>query len=425
MKTLNFTIIAVILIIEIYGNSFAQSGWISQNSNTNSTLRSVFFISDQIGWITGGNSSNDSGKVLKTTNGGINWIIKSIGTSPVYSVFFISSTSGWIAADDGKILKTEDGGTNWVVQSNTGSSHRTVQFVSSLNGWVISRGAVQLKTTNSGLNWTSIILSTYNDGFFISGAVGWIVGGNIKKTTDGGNNWNTQYSGGIYTVHRAVNFLSSSIGWVAGDDGNYATVLKTTNGGDNWSSFQTSQTESFFDIQFIDANTGWSIGQDQIPNKKIFRSTNGGANWELQTNGSGIINALYMLNVNTGWAVGENGIILKTTNSGITPVGINIEKNNISGHFSLEQNYPNPFNPTTKIKFDIPDIPLRRGVGGMMVTIKIYDALGREVAVLVNSALQSGTYEVDWNASQFPSGIYFYKLETPEFSDVKKMVLLR
>jgi len=83
----------------------------------------------------------------------------------------------------------------------------------------------------------------------------------------------------------------------------------------------------------------------------------------------------------------------------------------------MEQNYPNPFNPTTKIKFDI------RKASNTKLTI--YNILGKEIATLVNEKLSAGSYEVDWNGSGYPSGVYFYKLTTDGFYDVKKMVLIK
>jgi len=98
---------------------------------------------------------------------------------------------------------------------------------------------------------------------------------------------------------------------------------------------------------------------------------------------------------------------LGTENNGIlTPV-----------KYSLSQNYPNPFNPVTKINFDIP----KQG----MVNLKIYDVLGREVKVLVNEVKTAGTYSVDFNASEFASGVYFYRMESNGFIDVKKMMLIK
>jgi hypothetical protein len=86
-------------------------------------------------------------------------------------------------------------------------------------------------------------------------------------------------------------------------------------------------------------------------------------------------------------------------------------------HYVLEQNYPNPFNPTTRITFCIPI--------NKLVTLKIYDLLGREIAVLVNELKQAGVYSVEWNAVGFPSGIYFYRLQAGSFTETKKLVLLK
>ena len=95
---------------------------------------------------------------------------------------------------------------------------------------------------------------------------------------------------------------------------------------------------------------------------------------------------------------------------------------NIPAEFKLHQNYPNPFNPSTKIQFSIPP---SKGVRGMDVKLIIYDLLGREVATLVNEQLKPGSYEVQWNASNFPSGVYFYRLTTDKFIGTKKMILVK
>jgi len=103
-------------------------------------------------------------------------------------------------------------------------------------------------------------------------------------------------------------------------------------------------------------------------------------------------------------------------------IGIHNMNQDVVKSFQLSQNYPNPFNPTTKIKFSL---PLIKGAGGMDTKLIIFDLLGSEVATLVNEGLQPGTYEVEWNATNFASGIYFYRLETGDFTQIKKMVLLK
>jgi len=106
-------------------------------------------------------------------------------------------------------------------------------------------------------------------------------------------------------------------------------------------------------------------------------------------------------------------------------IGVNNISSTIPNSFVLYQNYPNPFNPVTKIKFSI---PLSRGVSegrGVYTRLIIYDILGREIAVLVNNNLKPGTYEANWDASNYSSGLYFYSLITKDFTDTKKMVLMK
>jgi hypothetical protein len=115
-------------------------------------------------------------------------------------------------------------------------------------------------------------------------------------------------------------------------------------------------------------------------------------------------------------------------------IGMNKNPGNLPSGFTLHQNYPNPFNPATKIKFDIPltpHSPLEGGQGGVTVRLVIYNVLGKEVAVLIpplgggQEGLKPGTYEVEWDASNYPSGVYYYRLETGGYSETRKMILLK
>jgi hypothetical protein len=92
-------------------------------------------------------------------------------------------------------------------------------------------------------------------------------------------------------------------------------------------------------------------------------------------------------------------------------------KLDVPAEFSMKQNFPNPFNPTTKIEYAIPSDNL--------VQIKVYNVLGMEVATLLNEQKQAGTYNIEFNASSLASGIYFYKIISGKYSEIKKMILLR
>jgi len=101
-----------------------------------------------------------------------------------------------------------------------------------------------------------------------------------------------------------------------------------------------------------------------------------------------------------------------------------VEETILIREFSLSQNYPNPFNPSTKIKYSIP-ASLNPSEGGTLVSLKIYDLLGREVATLVNEEKQTGYYEIEFNGNNLPSGVYYYQLKANKFVETKKMILLR
>lgn len=100
-----------------------------------------------------------------------------------------------------------------------------------------------------------------------------------------------------------------------------------------------------------------------------------------------------------------------------TLVAVKNNKIESPANYKLHQNYPNPFNPTTSIKFDIPK--------SSFVKLFIYNVLGKEIATLVNNKLNTGSYEADWSGYGYPSSVYYYRLTTNEFSDVKKMILIR
>jgi hypothetical protein len=112
----------------------------------------------------------------------------------------------------------------------------------------------------------------------------------------------------------------------------------------------------------------------------------------------------------------KNGSSYVIENSAVSVLKVGSE-NVVPNEYSLDQNYPNPFNPSTTIKFSVPEIS--------NVKLTIYNALGQKVAELVNSTLEAGSYSFNWDASNVASGLYFYELNTNNFSSVKKMMLMK
>jgi hypothetical protein len=151
-----------------------------------------------------------------------------------------------------------------------------------------------------------------------------------------------------------------------------------------------------------------------------------------------VVYSIYAFDSNNAWFCGDKSSIYNTTNGGGMIIGVSSSNSNVANSFSLSQNYPNPFNPVTKIKFSLPH-PSKGGA--MNVRLIVYDVLGREVVSLIpplwggQEGLQPGTYEVEFDGTNYPSGVYFYRLiltdaSTPAngtgpLSITKKMVLIK
>lgn len=112
-----------------------------------------------------------------------------------------------------------------------------------------------------------------------------------------------------------------------------------------------------------------------------------------------------------------NKEVLNVGKGSVNTTGISNLGTGLPRAFSLSQNYPNPFNPSTNFNFSIPK--------SSNVTLKVFDMLGREVALLANGKFEAGTYRVDWDASEFTSGVYFYTLSAGDYSETKKMILVK
>ena len=195
------------------------------------------------------------------------------------------------------------------------------------------------------------------------------------------------------------------------------SVYKSTNGGSTWtpvaknSIFRTMQY-----IHFMNENDGYGLGWGSTANL-VSRTRDGGKTWvsEKAPNGEGDFVHIFVIDTANAWISSGDGIILGRTPSIATSISKNIEQTPTT--FLLSQNYPNPFNPSTVINFQIP-------VTGN-VTLKVYDAIGREVETLVSGVQEAGSYSVKFNASKLSSGIYFYRINIGDYSEVKKMVLMK
>jgi len=247
------------------------STWVQKYVEPGKKLFSIFFINDLVGWAVG-----RYGVIIHTEDGGDTWNYQTSGTSSHYlnCVYFTDELNGWIVGSpsgggDAIILKTSDGGTNWISIYNFPHldlrGYYSVVFKDSTTGWAVGRYAQIIKTTDGGLNWSEkYIVDRHNglvDIFYIDGDL-WAVGGDgfydvgkIYYSSDLGDNWSYEYSNGRY--FRSAYFINDSYGWVVGDTG---LIVYTTNGGFSWSEAISPTVSSLRSICFSDDSTGWITG---------------------------------------------------------------------------------------------------------------------------------------------------------------------
>lgn len=398
-----------LFLLTVLQISTFSSVWYHQNSGTNVSLNALYFVNINTGYVAGNN-----GIILKTTNKGLNWIALSSGTQKnLYSVYFTNNDDGY-AVGDSIILKTTNSGISWEPYI-LNYPMKSVYFINNNTGYIASYYGTVIKTTNAGHSWYPFIpysrYADYTCVFFKDVNTGYVVGlsGRYVKTVDGGNSW-VQMPQFYPKNYFSIQFPSKTTGYLIGG---WVTsmILKSDDAGENFRYLIDGMTGvRLFSASFIDTNNGIAVGRLGY----IVRTTDGGINWDQETSGTNsILYGVQFLNSETAYIVGDNGTILTT----FKIIGINQISTKIPGNFSLEQNYPNPFNPATKIKFSIP----QHG----FVTIVLYNVMGEEIKYIVSQRMNPGIYETELNASELPSGTYFYTLNAGDFHQTRKMVLVK
>jgi len=389
------------------------NNWREISSKNISTFRSIYFTDPDNGWAVGGNISDMIGFIYNTTDGGRNWNLQLSDSSRyLNTVYFANNLIGW-AGGFNRIIKTTDGGKTWNQQYYSGIN--SIYFIDKNNGWAVSDNHI-INTTDGGSNWYLVNPSVYNTYtyytvLFRNKDVGFIGGnGFILKSTDGGNSWDST-SGPVNDIC-SIAFSDSLDGTAISNGG---AIFQTKDGGNSWNILQPANYENYFSsVKYRDSKNGLIVGKYGF----MLFTSDGGNSWtqcESPTNTA--INSIFFIDSTTGWAAGNDGAILKyNSNDSVSSVN-NKNINNLPNSFYLSQNYPNPFNPSTKIEYRLNSLGI--------VTIKIFNVLGQEVKTLINKYESAGSYSIQVDLSNYPSGVYFYKLKTKNYQLVKKMILLK
>lgn len=445
----------------IYTMDGGQS-WMRYDYGSTSRLEDIVFADPQRGWICG-----DNGLVLQTEDGGATWTRRCGNTETEGTYFsnidFVDTHNGWMVTNGGsladQIMHTTDGGITWETQySDPSFAFYDVAALSLTNIWVAGNSV--LHSTNGGADWSTVDVSTtammYYDIVCPNEQVIWLYsegqgGHHVHRSIDGGATWDTheapfvwKYNGMAagdannvwvtewadrldegHVYHSAdggvtwetqaddlgfldgIYFVDAMNGWA----GSWPGLVHTTDGGAHWTTVDVDfhfQTEL---IKFIDPLNGWVISP-----YNAFRTQDGGETWQAFNHFAGprIID-IDFVDADHVWICGWYGTLLYFDGTTIDTPEPTVEP--APSSYLLRQNFPNPFNPTTTISFTLPQTGL--------TSLVIYDLLGRTVQTLIDRPLAAGSYYIPWNAETLPSGVYFYRLTSGNFSAVKKTILLK
>ncbi len=423
----SLTALFIFLSIFLLNTQFLAQ-WIELNSGVSTKLNSVSSIKGLTTWACGNN-----GTVIKSSNMGDNWsngnqfgISANITLNHIYcineNIVFAAGNEGVVTY----LYRTINGGTSWdLIKQQSGGKYNALHFIDQNTGILLGdpvggRWSIW-KTVNGGVNWDSTGCFLQQNGSEKGFANSlWASGNNIWFGTDNFRIYNTDNYGANWLARSTGAEKNSSTLWFDFDfniglSGN-TNLLRTLNSGNNWNVETIPGSGNVISVTgSAHSSFNWVIRAD----KKIYLNPHNSNNWELDyTAPNG--NYTYVSIERNGYfsgavfALRDNGGISRTY---FLSLGINTISTNIPQTFNLEQNYPNPFNPVTKIRFEIP--------AAGYVNLSIFDVMGQKIETLVNGKMIPGVFEAEFNASDMPSGVYYYQIKAGNFSQTKKMILVR
>lgn len=403
-----------------------------------------------------------------------------ICNSPVFSnrvddIFMVNAEIGYAVAGDGKIVKTTDGGENWVqLLQNSSVYCRSVEFINTQKGFVgafsPSNGTTNIlrRTTDGGATWTDLTplidprarkgicgLAAADSNTIYGGGNWFQDAAYIIKSTDGGNSWGfidmSAYASSIIDFH----FINKDTGFATGRSKlpvNSAIILYTTNGGLSWSvKYQnTVPSEYCWKIQRLTKLIYFASIEDLTPvPPKILKSIDGGMTWEVHQVATAAYNieGIGFIDPKLGWTGGGNTKSFESRDGGVSwdtvsicPLmnrvfkvndtllfasGIRIWKYKNAGlyppvpdqRFAWMTFYPNPVK-------DILTINVSVSVSTRML-VMLLDASGHRVKLIENADRPKGSYQYYINATSLAAGVYYVVLKTHEDKRIEKLIITR
>ncbi len=434
------------------------STWSKISDDSIPGLRAVCFTSTETGFAGGYQNY-----LMKTTDGGVTWTSTSRESRSSYinNIRFWDSDHGVLVNTPSIVFATTDAGNTWIPAQGVKQTVEDICYADANTLYIVGMDEMISRSTTGGFTWVHIYSGTpffrlvgvdfYNHDYGIVGGEN----GKMLVTTDGGITW-TASNAGSTGLMRGVNILDEGNAFAAGTP---EQVFKSTDSGITWiSDFNGANTIELNKLKFTEGSTGLICGSDgkflinhdyAIPVEltgftAAVDGNNTHLNWTTatETNNSGF-DILRSADGSSWKKIGfVQGAGTKSTTTNysfqdqrlkpgsyfykLKQIDYNGSYNfsdevnvfiTAPAKFILEQNYPNPFNPVTTIKFTIP--------AEVMVNLSVYNVVGEKVKELKNEVVKPGYYEVDFDASNIASGVYFYRLQAGDFTRTRKMNLIK
>lgn len=415
----------LIPIFFLINHAVIPQSWVELNSPFNSVVR-VLHVSNSNTLFAGGDngffSTNDEGGTWDT--------ILIAKTMSIYT----QNDSTWFLCTYGGIFRTTNSGEQWNLFGESLPTLLVTDLAINRNDNSIFAATTSglYKSLDDGLNWDLVFGTSYESEamvesvgdtiVFIGGKIFGIPQQALYRSTNNGVSWVEQnfgsFFGKIYKMPGDVLFLQHE--WMDSHK-----IYGSTNGGDiwflpyshtsypvtKWGPIINSLNNSLIMAKIIENNL---IAYNEL--MVSFNNFQTGATYYQLWSSSWVEITALTTDINEEIYAGlEDGKIRKI--SGIILTDIDDDPVNMPTQYKLNQNYPNPFNPSTKINWQSPV--------GSHQSIKVFDVLGNEIATLVDEYKPAGKYEVEFIASSLPSGVYFYRLQSGSFLQIKKMILLK
>lgn len=411
-------VIFLLILILIPGLSLTQDFWQQTNGPYGGKIHSLgnnYFMGPIF-------AGSDSG-VYSTDNYGDSWVKTALTDSMVTCILINSINQTFAGTADSGLFISENNGVSWTQTDDRlkKCSVHSMVFNPIENTYLGTADSGIFRSPGSGLYWTQIstgqtiygagvvtALACYSSGHVYAGI-------NVVHNQDTvGYVYHSSFIGEAWPdtvlLGSAVSSLAAAPTGLVYAGTREEGVFRSADYGKTWMPVNTGLADIHIGPVIVNSIEHVFAATDS----GIYRSTDYGNHWT-STGLKGVkVRALAKNIADYIFAGSDDGTMYRTIQSTSRVEETNPE---ISSSFELKQNYPNPFNPATTIEFDIPS--------SGFVSLKVYNVAGQEVAVLINKVLAAGSHIIRWNAKNLSSGLYFYKLESREYQDIKKLVFMK